>query len=336
MARYLEIGAMMMFLAGATQAHEGTALIVTSSNTPSNQLLVYSPTGTLLKQIPTQGQGGVGGNAGGIAQNRDRLAVVNFGSGNVSVFVKDAERGSLRLESVVAAIANPVSVAFSDDHLYILTTTHVESHPIGYSGVGAGPDGSAALLVADGSAAQVGVVTGLLIVSEKSNVIETVNLNRRGTVVGKATLVANIPLNVNAPFGLATRGGDAYVTIAHADEISLIRNDEVLTVTGSGTQHAPCWVTLDGPFLFSSNSPSHSISRYVVHGQKITQDAAVVATLNGNPTDITYGTGLVAVVDSNGTVSHLSVFDVDEDGDFGLLGVATINDAATNGVAILY
>jgi hypothetical protein len=336
MARYFGIGAMMMLLAGAAQAHEGAALIVTSSNTPNNQLLVYGPTGALLKQIPTQGQGGVGGNAGGIAQNRDRLAVVNFGSGNVSVFVKDAERGSLHLESVVAAIANPVSVAFSDDHLYILTTTHVESHPISHGGVTAGADGSAALLVADGSAAQVGVVTGQLIISEKSNVIETVNVNRRGAVAGKATLVANIPANVNAPFGLATRGRDAYVTIAHADEIGLVRNDEVLAVTGSGTQHSPCWVTLAGPYLFSANSPSHSVSRYVIHGQKITQDEAVVASFNGSPTDITYGAGLVAVVDSDGTVSHLSVFDVDEDGTFGLFGVATISTVTTNGVAILY
>jgi hypothetical protein len=335
MTRYHGIGALILVVAGAAHAHEGKPLIVTASNTASNQLLVYSQTGALLRQIPTHGQGGVGGNAGGIAQNEDRLAVVNFGSGNVSVFAKNAERDNLQLERVVAAIASPVSVAFGDDHLYILTTTHVESHPIDHNGVNPTADGSTALLVADGSAAQVGIVTGELIISEKSNAIETVPLDRRGAVAGKATLVANIPANVNAPFGLATRGRDAYVTIAHADEISLVRNDEVLTVTGSGTQHAPCWVTLDGSFLFSANSPSHSVSRFIVHGRNITQDAAIVATFNGNPTDITYGAGLAAVVDSNGTVSHLSIFDVDEDGTFGLLGVATISTTATNGVAVV-
>jgi hypothetical protein len=335
MTRYYVIGALMLVIAGAAHAHEGKVSIVTASNTASNQLLVYSQTGALLRQIPTHGQGGVGGNSGGIAQNQDRLAVVNFGSGNVSVFAKSAERDNLQLERVVPAIASPVSVAFSDDHLYILTTTHVESHSIDHNGVNPTADGSAALLVADGSAAQVGIVTGELIISEKSNAIETVLLDRHGAVAGKATLVANIPANVNAPFGLATRGRDAYVTIAHADEISLVRNDEVLTVTGSGTQHAPCWVTLDGPFLFSANSPSHSVSRFIVHGRNIIQDAAVVATLNGNPTDITYGAGLAAVVDSNGTVSHVSIFDVDEDGTFGLLGVATIGTTTTNGVAVV-
>ncbi|GAA0703535.1 hypothetical protein GCM10009429_34270 [Dyella marensis] len=74
------------------------------------------------------------------------------------------------------------------------------------------------------------------------------------------------PANVNAPFGLATRGKDAYVTIAHANEISLVRDDSVCTVTGSGTQMAPCWVALDRSFLFSANSPSHSVFRYTVHG----------------------------------------------------------------------
>lgn len=335
MTRYHGLGVLLLVIASAAQAHDGSPMIVTASNTASNQLLVYSPTGALLKQIPTQGQGGVGGNAGGIAQNHDRLAVVNFGSGNVSIFTKDRDRGDLRLERVVRALASPVSVAFGDDHLYILSTTHIESHAIDRNGVAAVADGSAGLLHADGSAAQVGVVTGQLIISEKSNAIESVNLDHRGAVVGAAALVANIPANVNAPFGLATRGNDAYVTIAHADEISLIRHDEVLTVTGSGTQHAPCWVTLDGPFLFSANSPSHSVSRYVVYGQTIIQDAAVVATFNGSPTDITYGEGLAAVIDNNGSVSHLSIYDVDEDGTFGLLGVATITNVATNGVAVI-
>lgn len=147
--------------------------------------------------------------------------------------------------------------------------------------------------------------------------------------------MSDIPTNVNAPFGLATRGNNAYVTIAHADEISLIRNGDVLTTTASGTQHAPCWVALDGPYLFSANSPSKSVSRYVVYGQKIIQDAAVVAQFNGNPTGIAAHAGLAALIDSNGTVSHVSVFNVDEDGNLTLRAAATINSTTTNGVAMV-
>jgi hypothetical protein len=335
------IGVLSLIVAGSVAAQDGASfrdthtLIVTASNTANNQLLIYNTKGALLKRIPTEGQGGVGGNAGGIAQNHDRLAVVNFGSGTVTVFAKDRERAAFHLEQLISTLSSPVSVAFGQDHLYILTATHVESHRIDRSGVHVRADGETALLVGDGSAAQVGTLEDQLIFTEKSNAIETVHLNANGAIAGTATLVANIPTNVNAPFGLVTRGNDAYVTIAHADEISLVRHDAVLTVTGSGTQHAPCWVTLDGPFLFSANSPSSTVSRYAVYGQRIVQDAAIVTTLGGNPTDITYRDGLAAVIDGDGTNSHVSVFKVDEDGNFSLKGVATVSGVATNGIAIV-
>ncbi|RDS86135.1 hypothetical protein [Dyella psychrodurans] len=329
-----------LMVAGAVHAQTTNGwnngdLIVTSSNAASNELLVYNTQGTLIEQSKTGGAGGVTGNAGGIAQNHDLLAVVNFGSGNVSIFQKGGDRVPLQLQKVVPAITNPVSVAFGRNHLYILTATHIESHPIDRYGVSAQADGEAQLAIADGSAAQVGVLGGQLILTEKSNAIETVNLTDLGAVSGSTKVVANIPANVNTPFGLATRGNDAYVTIAHSDEISLVRNDAVLTVTGSGTQTAPCWVTLDGPFLFTANPPSHSVSRYTVYGQKIIQSAAVVATLNGNPTDITYRDNLAAVVDASGSVSHVSIFDVDGEGNFNLKNSVTINSAATNGIAIV-
>jgi hypothetical protein len=89
-----------------------------------------------------------------------------------------------------------------------------------------------------------------------------------------------------------------------------------------------------GPFLFSSNSPSQSVSRYAVYGQKIIQDAAVAAQFNGSPTDIASGGGLVTVIDGNGPVSHLSIFSLDEDGNLTLQNAATISGAA-NGVAVV-
>jgi hypothetical protein len=329
-----------LMVAGAVHAQSGFGwndgdLVVTASNASSNALLVYNTRGVLVEQSGTGGSGGVAGNAGGIAQNHGLLAVVNFGSGNVSIFRKSNDGVPLQLVKTVPAITNPVSVAFGRHHLYILTATHIESHDIDRYGVSSTADGSAQLVHADGSAAQVGVIDGQLVISEKSNAIETVDLTDQGAVSGSTKLVANIPANVNAPFGLATRGKDAYVTIAHANEISLVRNDAVLTVTGSGTQMAPCWVTLDGPFLFSANSPSHSVSRYLVYGNKIVQDAAVVASFNGSPTDITYRDSLAAVVDGNGSASHVSIFNVDGDGNFELKSSVTINSSSTNGIAIM-
>lgn len=316
----------------AALGQERSTLIVTASNTASNNLLVYSPSGRRIDTVATGGKGGVSGNAGGIASSHDRLAVVNFGSRNVSIFTRSD--AGFRLRQVIPAASSPVSIAFGHNHLYILGSTTVESHPVFDFGVSPGPDGVASLLKADGSAAQVGVLDQQLILTEKSNVIETFPLSAHGEVTGTPTLVSNIPANVNAPFGLVTRDNEAYVTIAHANEISLVRDDSVVTVTGSGTQSAPCWVALDGPWLYSSNSPSQSVSRYLVFGANLIQEQAVAASFTGAPTDIAYHAGFLAVVDGAGTVSHLSVFHVDWDGNLQRQGIATI-PAPANGVAVI-
>ena len=328
------------FSAGAS-AHEAQPggndgrVVVTASNAPTNQLLVFNLAGKLLGAIPTQGQGGVGGNAGGIAAAHGMVAVVNFGSNNVTLLERRDGPGIFRVEKVIPTHGSPVSVAFGEDHLYVMTATQVESHAISPRGVAASADGVAQLLHADGSAGQVGVVKGELILTEKSNAVERVRLDAWGAVTGAAAMVADIPANIDTPLGLATRGNEAWVTLAHADEISLVRNDHVLTTTPSVTQHAPCWLALDGPFLFSSNSPSMTISRYAVYGQRIVQDAAVVARLNGAPTDIVYHRGIAAVIDAGSGVSHVSIFNVDEDGNLALRGLATLPSTSTNGVAIV-
>jgi len=330
------LGALAVLSGTAASVHAwdgpGQPLVVTASNTATNDLLVYDTRGKLIQTVATDGKGGASGNAGGIAVSGNRLAVVNFGSQSVTIF--ERTHSGFRLRQVIPTSSGPLSVAFGHHHLYVLDADVVESHQIFDSVVSPGADGVASLVEADGSSAQVGVLENQLIISEKSNAIETVNLAADGAVTGAAALVANIPSNVNAPFGLATRGNEAYVTIAHADEISLVRNDAILTITGSGTQHAPCWLALDGPFLFSSNSPSMSVSRYVVYGRKIIQDEAVAATFNGSPTDIAYREGFVAVIDGAGAVSHLSIFKVDGDGNLMPRAVSTINSAA-NGVAVV-
>jgi hypothetical protein len=334
MKRLLTAAAAALLLGGAAtaQASDDPVIVTASNAAAANELLVFGPSGNLLKSIPTQGQGGASGNAGGVAAAKGRVAVVNFGSANVSVFKREGNHDDFHLDKVIQVHGSPVSVAFGDGHLYVLTTISVESHRAEGS-VESRADGVVALLHADGTAAQVGVMADRLVMTEKSNAVETVGLDARGAVTGNATLVAHIPANVDTPFGLAARGNEAYVTIAHADEISLVRNDDTLTVTGSGTQHSPCWVALGGPFLFSSNSPSKSVSRYAVYGQKIVQDAAVAASFTGSPTDIAYRAGLVAVIDAGGGVSRVSVFDADQDGNLSLRGVASMSNA--NGVAIV-
>lgn len=319
-------------LSAQAQTQENTTLIVTASNTPSNNLLVYGTRGQLLESVQTGGAGGVSGNAGGIAFAGTHLAVVNFGSQNVSIFTRSDN--DFHLEQVIPAASSPVSVAFGHGHLYILGATTVESHPVFNSSVSPGADGIAHLLKADGSAAQIGVLETQLIITEKSNAIETVPLSDNDGVTDAPALIRNIPSNVNTPLGLITRDNEAYVTIAHANEISLVRRDTVVTTIGSGTQNAPCWLALDGPWLYSSNTPSHSVSRYLVYGTQIVQQQAVAASFDGGPTDIVYNSGWLAVIDGAGAVSHLTVFRVDWDGNLIRQSYSTIN-APANGVAVI-
>jgi hypothetical protein len=313
-------------------------LVVTSSNAVVNQLLVFDTGGTLVQAVPTQGQGGVGGNAGGIAVQKDTVAVVNFGSQSVSIL--DREPTGFAVRQVVPAQSAPVSVAFGKDHLYVLGTTTVESHRIDGSTIDAVADGVSALLRADGSAAQVGVVGDQLVISEKSGVIEVVGLDG-GVVAGPAVNVS-IPAGSDTPFGLVTRGDNGYVTIAHSDEIALIKNGQLVALgaTGSGFptgpgQQAPCWITLVGPYLFTSDSPSHTISRLVATGRQILLDLPIAAPTGGAPIDIAGSGSLLAVVEDNGHgQSHLTQFRVGEDGNLTQIATTAIA-AAANGVAIV-
>ena len=333
----LSVCMFVLMTASAANAADQT-LVVTSSNAAANELLVFDASGTLVQNVATQGTGGVSDNAGGIATAQETIAVVNFGSQSVTLFTRGLD--GFVVSQVVAAASNPVSVAFGDDHLYVLGTTTVESHRRRQSTVDVDPDGLVTLLRADGSAAQVGVVGDQLVISEKSGVIEVVTL-RDGAVVGQAANVG-IPAGSDTPFGLVTRGRNGYVTIAHSDEISLIKNGQLvaLAATGSGFpngpgQQAPCWIALTGPYLFTSNSPSHTISRLIATGRDVILDVPIAGQTAGAPTDIAADEDRLAVVENDGNGhAHLTQFSIDDNGD--LLKVVTSAIAApANGVAIL-
>jgi hypothetical protein len=216
MAGSFILGIILLIAAAAGAApRERATLVVTSSNKPAgNALLIYDASGVLIQTAPTNGLGGVSGNAGGITATYDNVIVVNLGSSSVSLF--DIVDSGVQLRQVIPTLSPPVSVAFGRDHLYILGTAFVESHRVTGRDVDAVSDGSAALRTGDGSAAQVGVLADRLLISEKSNEVEVVDL-LGGGVTGPARDVA-LPAGSDMPLGLATRGANGYVTIAHSDE----------------------------------------------------------------------------------------------------------------------
>ena len=311
-------------------------VIVTSSNTADNHLRVYDRAGTLIQDVPTLGQGGASGNAGGIATGNGSVAVVNFGSRTVSLFSRgDA---GFELRQAISINSQPVSVAFGQTHLYVLGTTTVESHRIGPDGVEAHADGTAGLLIADGSAAQVGVAGDELIVTEKSGAIERVQL-REGAVFGTPVAVALSEGQSNTPFGLTTRGSNAYVTFAGSDTVGVVKNDRQTAfaatgIPGGAGQHAPCWIAVVGPYLFTTNSPSHSVSRLIAAGANILLDDPVAAQTTGAPIDVAAEGDLLALVETGGGASLLTQFRVDENGNL-TRTVSTPIASVANGIAIV-
>lgn len=339
MVKKLSISFAIALLASgrASVAAQGQPVVVTSSNAADNQLLVFDTSGALLQTVPTLGQGGAGGNAGGIAARNGLVAVINFGSQTVSLFTR-RDTGFELLQRIPTG-SRPVSVALGKTHLYVLGTATVESHRIGPDGIDAAADGTTALLLGDGSAAQVGVVGDALIVTEKTGVIERIEL-RAGAVSGTPSTVPLPEGRRDGPFGLVTRGSNAYVTIANADVVGVVKGDRVTAFAATGTpggagQHAPCWITVVGPYLFTTNSPSHSVSRLIAGGANILLDAPVVAQTGGAPIDVAAEGDLLALVESNGGgASHLTQFRIGEDGELTLVTSTAIASPA-NGIAIV-
>jgi hypothetical protein len=327
----------LVLLLGACTAFQSDAdpyLVVTSSNDENdNQLLVYDENGKQVQALSTQGQGGVAPHivGGGVTSFNDYVGVINYGSQSVSLFKRDGD--TFKLLQVIPTLTKPVSVAFGNGHLYVLGTTTIESHKMNGDTIVENPDGSARLLSGDGSAAQVGVLSNQLIISERSNMLELADLID-GTVTGTINPVQLPPAPKNkTPVGLVTRGQDAYVTIAHSDEVGLVRNGKLITVVSSGDQHAPCWLTLQGQSLFCSNTPSKSISRYKVSGDSIFLEEPIAIKTEGEPTDIAIDGEVLAALEL-GNPASISQFRVDSNGKLTLLN-RTPTSSNANGVAIV-
>src|SRR5579863_4120299 len=63
-------------------------LFLTATNGATNYLAVVNTKTRDLSYVPTGGNGGVSGNAGGVAVLGEMAAVVNFGSSNVTIFTR--------------------------------------------------------------------------------------------------------------------------------------------------------------------------------------------------------------------------------------------------------
>src|SRR5215467_8952766 len=111
----------------ARQGRNQDPLFLTATNGANNFLAVINTRTKETNYVPTGGLGGASGNAGGVAVYDRIAAVVNFGSSNVTIFVR---RGNaMEPTQMIKTSSQPVSVAFGNSHLVVLGLTTAESFP---------------------------------------------------------------------------------------------------------------------------------------------------------------------------------------------------------------
>ena len=241
-------------------------LFLTATNGSNNFLAVINTRTKQTSYVPTGGAGGVSGNAGGVAANGRVAAVVNFGSSNVTIFVRQGD--ALQPTQVIKTASKPVSVAFGQNHLVVLELTQAESFPVYGTNVETTPDGSVALLLGDGSAAQIVTYDGGAVYTEKTGSVGELTLSTNGMagLSGPNTPVM-LPAapNNNTPFGMIGRGANVYLTIAHSDLEALVVNGKIVSTAAGPTPftdmsgniiHAPCWNALSGNFYIRPTAPA--------------------------------------------------------------------------------
>ena len=320
-------------------------LFLTITNGPVNFLAVVNARTRLTDYVPTGGSGGAGGNAGSVAVDGQLAAAVNFGSGNVTIFVRQGD--AMQPTQVIKTASPPVSVAFGHNHLVVLGLTSAESFPVYGTNVIKDADGVADLLKGDKSAAQIVTYDGGALYVEKSGNVAFLDLSTNGygglSGPSRPLQLPSSPNN-DTPFGVIARGANIYLTIAHSDlEVLVVNGHIVSSATGPTPYldspgkflHAPCWNALSGQFLYSSDSPGKQLLRYLVSDANIFFDKPAVAQFAGSPTDLAVDGTLMGVIDGgDGITSNASLFDINQEGELQLRFAVKIA-GPINGAAII-
>ena len=199
----------------ARQGRNQDPLFLTATNGANNLLAVVNTRSKQISFVPTGGLGGASGNAGGVAVSGPLAAAVNFGSSNVTIFVR---RGNaMEPVQMIKTSSQPVSVAFGNNHLVVLGLATI--FPVYGDTVMKDNDGVVQLARGDKSAAQIVTFDGGVVYSEKSGSVAELNLSANGIAglsgPNRPVVLPNAPNN-DTPFGMAARGANVYVTIAHS------------------------------------------------------------------------------------------------------------------------
>jgi hypothetical protein len=338
------LAALPLIYAATAQAASQDALFLTATNGASNYLAIVNTKTQEMNFVPTGGSGGASGNAGGVAVSGTLAAVVNFGSTNVTIFVRQGN--AMQPTQVIKTSSQPVSVAFGHDHLLVLGQTTAESFPVYGTNVATSNDGVVQLLKSDKTAGQIISYNGGAVYTETSGNVSELTVSTDGApgIAGPSVpVVLPAAPNNNTPLGMIGRGANVYVTIAHSDLQALVVNGKIVSLaegptpfmnSSGGLTHAPCWNALYEQFLFSSDSPGGQLLRFLVSDSNVFYDKPV-ATLTGSPADLSVVNSLLGVIDAgDGVNSDVSLFNISSEGELTLSFKLKI-PSPINGAAII-
>jgi 6-phosphogluconolactonase (cycloisomerase 2 family) len=319
-----------------------------SNQVAGNAVLAYdrSADGSLVAagSYPSGGAGTGGGlgNQGGIVLDDagNRLAVVNAGSNDVSLFRVNGD-GTLELTDRIASGGTmPISVTISHDVLYVLNAGgagNISGFAISPSGELSSIAGSTRPLSTGASGpAQVSFAPGgqSLVVTEKAtNAISTYAVDQNGVATGPVVT----PAAGTTPFGFGfTRNGTLVVSEAcgggaNASAVSSYGFDtdgtwDVISASVATTETAACWivVTNSGRYAYTTNAGSGTISGYAIHqgGLSLLDASGVTGNIGAGsgPSDMAASRDSRFLYARAGGVNQIAIFAIGADGSLSSLG----------------
>jgi hypothetical protein len=321
-------------IAGADTDHDFQLCTATGTGSGPNAIACVDRSGAVTQTVLTGGNGGVatGGNGGGLSQRADEVLAVNAASGDATRFrLRD---GRLEHPELLTSGGSPVSGALGRG-AYVLTTTEL----VHFADDALTPDSREALLLGDGSAAQVVVADDYAYVSEKNGSLEAFRLDGDGRLASRATAVRGVTPGVIV--GIAVQGDVVVAPIAHLasnpgqSEIDIVAGLGVIEYEAT-SQVAACWTDSDDHRACIANPGSHTISCGRV-GHEGLRDFTQVASSDASESqfDIAVRDSLVGVlVKSPEGVFSLHSYELGEGNQLASIGETTIGGAA-NGAVLL-
>jgi 6-phosphogluconolactonase len=293
----------------------GGAVFTMSNAVAGNVVIAYTiGSGGSLSPAGSFHTGGTGTGAsladqGALTLTQDHrfLFVVNAGDNTVSVFSVHYPAASgriLTLDDVAGAQGvQPVSVTVHGAFVYVLDAGNATA-PGNIAGFFLTPSGqlvpipgsvqplSAASPTGPAEIAFNPAGTVLAVTEEDTSLIDTYPLS----VWGAAQLPVVTPSNGSTPYGFAfSEQGALIVSDAGSGALSsyaVAQNGRLTVVSGSvgDGQLAPCWVAIYGPYAFTTNAHSSTISTYQVGGRgTLSLLSAVAASTGAADTDMAIG-----------------------------------------------